>query len=252
MNITLKSMFVFLATLLAGTVAAQSTYPDRQVRLVVPLATGGAPDTSARVLAQKLSEMWGKAVVVENSPGAAGSIASARVAKAAPDGYTLLYSGDAAMTTNVTLYDKLGYEPLKDFIPITVVVLSTNILVVHPSVKANNPRELAALAKSSPGALSYASGGSGTSQHLGGELFKTMAGVDITHIPYKTNPLQDVITGRVSMSFANVVLALPLIRDGRLRPLAVSSMKRWSATPDIPTMDESGNPGSMPWPGSAC
>jgi tripartite-type tricarboxylate transporter receptor subunit TctC len=179
-------------------------------------------------------------------PGAVGNLGAARVAKAAPDGHTLVSTGDAAMTTNVTLYGKqLPYDPAKDFAPITLVALSTNILVVHPSVPARNVKELVALAKAHPGKLSYASAGSGSSQHLGGELLKKRAAIDMVHIPYKGAPLatQDVIAGRVEMTFGNVTQMLPQVRAGKLRGIAVSSLKRWPAVPDVPTVAESGYPG---------
>jgi tripartite-type tricarboxylate transporter receptor subunit TctC len=225
--------------------AAQSGYPGKPVRFIVQFPPGSAPDITARLVGEQLSQSWGQPVLIENMLGAGGGIGAAHVARSAPDGYTLLFSGDAAMTTNVSLYEKLPYDPLKDFSPITLAVLSTNVLVVHPSVQARNVQELIALAKSQPGKLSYASAGSGTSQHLGGELLKQMAGVDIVHIPYKGGPaaIQDVVAGRVPMMFANIVTALPPVRDGKLRGLAVSSLKRWPATPDLPTMAESGLPG---------
>jgi tripartite-type tricarboxylate transporter receptor subunit TctC len=188
-----------------------------------------------------LNEYWGQPVVVENLPGAVGNLAAARVAKAPSDGYTIISSGDAAMTTNVTLFGKqLPYDPTRDFAPIMLVALSTNILTVHPSVPAKNVRELVALAKTSPGKLSYASAGNGSSQHLGGELLKKIASVNIVHIPYKGGPLaaQDVMTGTVEMTFGNIVTMLPLVRSGRLRAIAVSSLKRWPHIPDVPAVAE--------------
>jgi tripartite-type tricarboxylate transporter receptor subunit TctC len=190
--------------------------------------------------------MWGQPVIVENGPGASGNVGAARVAKAAPDGYTLVASGDAAMTTNVTLYGKqLSYDPVKDFAPVMLVVLSTNVLTVHPSLPARNVKELITVAKAHPGKLSYASTGSGTSQHLGGELLKKMAGIDIVHVPYKgaAPVMQDLMSGRIEMTFGNIVAMMPPVREGRLRGLAVSSQKRWAALPDIPTVAESGLPG---------
>jgi tripartite-type tricarboxylate transporter receptor subunit TctC len=200
----------------------------------------------ARVISQKLNELWGQPVIIENVPGSAGNLGAARVAKSAPDGYTMVASGDAAMTTNATLYGKqLPYEPLKDFAPVMLVVLSTNVLTVHPSIPASNVRELVALAKAHPGKLSYASTGNGTSQHLGGELLKKMAGIDIVHVPYKgpTPIMQDMMSGRVEMTFGNIIAMMPPVRQGRLRGLAVSSLKRWPSLPDIPTVAESGYPG---------
>jgi len=234
----------FLALGIAGAAAAQ-TYPDRPVRLIVPFSAGAPADIMARVVTSKLSESWGKPVVLEHVPGLVGSIGAERVAKAPADGYTFLVSGDAAMTTNVTLYPNLPYHPLKQLAPITLAVESTNILVVPPSLPVQNVAELVALAKAQPGKLSYASAGSGSSQHLAGELFKAMAGVDFVHVPYKGAPqaMQDLLGGRVAFNFANVAVALPLVKEGRLRGLAVSSRKRWPSVPHLPTMDEAGLPG---------
>jgi tripartite-type tricarboxylate transporter receptor subunit TctC len=224
---------------------AQPTYPDRPVRIVVPFGAGAPADIISRLTGAKLMEWWRQPVVIDNVPGAAGTVGAARVAKTAADGYTLLMSGDAAMTTAVTLYDKLAYDPLKDFVPITLATLSTNILVVHPSVPARSVQELVALAKANPGTLTYASTGSGTSQHLGGELLKKMAGIDLAHVPYKAvgGLLQDLLAGRVGMNFGNIANMLPLVREGKLRALAVSSSKRWGAIPEIPTVAEAGYPG---------
>jgi tripartite-type tricarboxylate transporter receptor subunit TctC len=200
----------------------------------------------ARVVGQRLSEFWGQPVVVENLPGAVGNLGAARVAKAEPDGHTILASGDAAMTTNVTLFGKqLPYDPVKDFAPITLVALSTNVLAVHPSVPARNVKELVALARAQPGKLSYASSGNGSSQHLAGELLKKVASIDIVHVPYKgpTLSVQDVMAGRVEMTFGNILNTLPQLRNGRLRAIAVSSLKRWPPIPDVPTVAESGYPG---------
>jgi tripartite-type tricarboxylate transporter receptor subunit TctC len=211
------------------------------VRIVTGFVPGSPADIMARVVGQKLNEYWGQPVVVENLPGAVGNLAAARVAKAPSDGYTIISSGDAAMTTNVTLFGKqLPYDPTRDFAPITLVALSTNILAVHPSVPAKNVKELVAIAKARPGKLSYASAGNGSSQHLGGELLKKVAGVDIVHIPYKGGPpaVQDVMTGTVEMTFGNIVTTLPHARSGRLRPIAVTSLKRWPHIPDVPAIAE--------------
>ncbi len=225
--------------------AAQSSYPEKPIRIIVQTPPGAAPDILARLLGQHLTEAWGKPVIVENAPGAAGIVAAEKLAKSAPDGYTLGMPGDAPMTTNVTLYGKLPYDPLRDFAHITIVAETMNMLVVHPSVPAKNVQELIALAKSQPGKLNYATAGSGTSQHLGGEMMKSMAGVDILHIPYKSaiQGIQSVLGGEVTMTFGNVVTALPYVRDGRLRALAVTSSKRSLEAPDVPTMAESGIPG---------
>jgi tripartite-type tricarboxylate transporter receptor subunit TctC len=222
---------------------AQDRYPEKPVRIVVPFPAGSAPDVVARVLADDYGNAWKQPVLVENVPGAAGSVAAERVARAPADGYTLLLSGDAAMTTNVALYEKLAYAPLRDFAPISLVVETPNVLVVHPDVPARSVQELVALAKSQPGKLTYASAGSGTSQHLAGELFNRAAGVAVTHVPYKgPQAVQDVMAGRVTMVFGNVVTTLPQVRDGRLRALAVTSNARVELVPDLPTMAEAGLP----------
>jgi tripartite-type tricarboxylate transporter receptor subunit TctC len=220
---------------------AQSGYPEKAVRIVAGFVPGATADVMARVVGQKLSEYWGQPVVVENLPGAVGNLGAARVAKAAPDGYTIVVSGDAAMTTNVTLFGKqLPYDPTRDFAPITMVALSTNVFAVHPSVPAKSVKELVALAKASPGKLSYASSGNGSSQHLAGEFLKKVASIDIVHIPYKgpTFAVQDVMTGTVEMTFGNIVNTLPHVRSGRLRAIAVSSLKRWPHIPDVPAVAE--------------
>ena len=238
---------VFGLWMLTPSLVPAQSYPEKPVRIIVGFIAGGSgADLIARLVGPKLSEWWRQPVIVENIPGQVGSIGAARVAKAPPDGHTIVATGDAAMTTNVALYGKqLPYDPTKDLVPITLVALSTNILVVHPSVPARNVKELVALAKANPGKLSYGSAGSGSSQHLGGELLKKRAGVDIVHIPYKGGPLamQDVMTGRVEMTFGNIVQMLPQVQSGRLRGIAVSSLKRWPAVPDIPTVAESGYPG---------
>jgi len=240
------NMFVLMGLLLAMAGAtAQSGYPEKTVRLVAPFPGGSTPDFFGRIIGQKFTEAWGRQVVVENVPGAAGSVAAERVAKSAPDGYTLLFSGDAAMTTNVSLYPKLAYSPLRDFIPIMNFVETPNILVIHPSVPVKNVKELVALAKSRPGQLTYASTGSGTSQHLAGVLMASMGAIDIVHIPYKGIPqvMTDIVSGRVALWFGNIVGTLPQVRSGKLRGLAVSSLKKSSAIPELPTMAEAGYPG---------
>lgn len=220
---------------------AQSGYPEKAVRIVAGFVPGAPADVMARVVGQKLSEYWSQPVIVENLPGAVGNLGAARVAKSPPDGYTLVASGDAAMTTNVTLFGKqLPYDPTRDFAPITMIALSTNVFAVHPSVPAKNVKELVALAKASPGKLSYASSGNGSSQHLAGELLKKVAAVNIVHIPYKgpTLSVQDVMTGTVEMTFGNIVNTLPHVRSGRLKAIAVSSLKRWPHIPDVPAVAE--------------
>jgi tripartite-type tricarboxylate transporter receptor subunit TctC len=225
-------------------VSAQTAYPEKPVRVVAPFPAGTAADISARIMTQKLAELWAKPVVVENVPGAAGSVAAERVAKSTPDGYTLLFSGDAAMTTNVTIYPKLAYDPLRDFAPIMNVVETPNILVVHPSLPARSVKELVALAKSRPGEITYGSSGAGTSQHLAGALLASRASVDLTHVPYKdgAQAMADIVGGRITMIFGNTLFTLPQVRAGKLRAVAVSSLKRVPVAPELPTIAESGYP----------
>ncbi len=215
------------------------------MRVVAPFPAGSGTDISARIVTQKLSELWAKPVVVENVPGAGGSVGAERVAKSAQDGYTLLFSGDAAMTTNVTLYPKLGYDPLRDFAPIMIFLETPNVLVVHPSLPVKSVKELVALAKSRPGEITYASSGAGTSTHLAGALLASRAAVELSHIPYKDTAvaMTDVIGGRVTMYFGNTLFTMPQVRTGKVRAIAVSSLKRIPVERELPTIAESGYPG---------
>lgn len=240
-----KSTLLFTALFTAFGASAQTSYPEKAVRIVVPFPPGSAPDVITRVVSQKFSEAWAKPVVVENVAGAAGSVAAERVARSAPDGYTLVFSGDAAMTTNVTLYSKLAYDPLRDFAPIMNFVETPNILIVHPSLPVKNVKELVALAKSRPGEITYASSGAGTSQHLAGALLSNRAGVELSHVPYKDAGLamSDIIGGRITMQFGNTLTTMPQVQAGKVRAIAVSSLKRIPAAPELPTVAESGYPG---------
>jgi len=237
-------MFGLLALLIAGSPAAQTKYPEKPIHLVLGFPPGSQPDMVARLLGQKLAEALNKPVVVENVIGAAGNIAADRVAKAAPDGYTLGLLGQGQMVVNPSLY-KLTYDTVKDFAPVSQVYTSTNVLIVHNTVPAKSVKELVTLAKAQPGALTFASGGSGSSNHMAAELLKSVAGVDIRHIPYKGVVLSipDVLAGRVMMMFSPPPAVLPLVRKGKLRALAVSSLKRSSLVPELPTIAESGYPG---------
>jgi tripartite-type tricarboxylate transporter receptor subunit TctC len=232
-----------LAAALAQTASAQQ-YPVKPVRIIVPYLAGGAVDFVGRTLAQKLTESWGQPVVVENRPGAGSNLGAEIIARAPPDGYTL-YVGGAANTVNVTLYHKLSFDFVKDLAPISLVTIAPNILVVHPSVPARSVKQLIALAKSKPGALNYASAGNASSNHLCGELFKTMAGVDIVHVPYKggSGAVTALLSGEVTMYFGTMPSSLPNARAGRLRALAITSAKRSQTVPDLPTISESGLPG---------
>ena len=238
---TISTMALLFTALGAS---AQTGYPEKPVRVVAPFPAGTGADISARIVTQKLSELWGKPVVVENVPGASGSVGAERVAKSAPDGYTLLFSGDAAMTTNVSLYSKLAYEPLRDFAPIMNFVETPNVLIVHPSLPVKSVKEIVALAKSRPGEITYASSGAGTSQHLGGALLASRAGVELSHVPYKDAAvaMSDVIGGRVTMFFGGSLFTLPQVRAGKVRAIAVSSLKRIPVVPELPTVAESGYP----------
>src|SRR2546426_4458901 len=229
-------MFGLLALLIVGSPAAQTTYPEKPIRIVIGFPPGGPTDIVARLFGQKFAEAWGKPVLVENVTGAAGNIAADRVAKAPPDGYTLGLLTDAQIVVNPGLY-KLPHDPAKDFVPISQVCVTPTILVVHNAAPAKSVRELVALAKARPGELTFASGGSGTSAHLPGELLKSMAGINISHIPYKGAVLAipDLLGGRITMMFSPVSIVLPLVRDGKLRALAVTSLKRSSAAPELPT-----------------
>jgi tripartite-type tricarboxylate transporter receptor subunit TctC len=235
----------------AGAALAQGNYPEQSVRILVGFTPGVAPDVAARLLADKLAEALGKPVVVENVTGAGGNIGATRVAKAAPDGYTLGMVGNGTLIFSPSMYEKLGFDPVKDFAPIAQIFVAANLLVVPSDSPAKTLPELVALARAQPGKLTYAHAGVGTSQHLGAELFKFMARVDIQPIAYRgtTVLLPDLLAGRVSMSFGNIVNVLPLVRDGRLRAFAVTSIKRSALAPDLPTMAESGYPGfeAVPW-----
>ena len=251
----MKNAFRLLAALalsLASLVAhAQPTYPEKPVRIIVGFPAGVAPDIAARVLAEKLAEAWGKPVVVENVTGAGGNIGADRVAKAAPDGYTLGMVGNGSLIFSPGMYEKLAFDPLKDFTPVAQIFVAANALVVPVDSPIKSLPELVATARAQPGKLTYGHAGAGTSQHLGAELFKVMAQVDIQPIAYRgtTALLPDLLAGRITMSFANVANALALVREGKLRAFAVTSAKRSASAPDLPTMAESGYPGfeAVPW-----
>ena len=241
---TASFLLAMLAVQTAFAADAQS-YPTKPVRMVIPFPAGGTTDILGRVAAQKLSEALGQQVIPDNRPGASGNIGTEQVAKAPPDGYTLLTAPGSTLTIHPSLYPKLGFDPLKDFAPITILAGVPNLLVVHPSLPARNVKDLIALAKSKPDALNYASTGAGQSTHLSMELFKSMAGVKIVHVPYKGSApaVTDLLGGHVPMMFDNMPSALPHVKAGKLRALGVSTAKRSSTAPDVPTVAESGLPG---------
>jgi tripartite-type tricarboxylate transporter receptor subunit TctC len=236
---------VALATLLAALPARAQTWPGKPIRLIVPYPAGGTADLLGRKIGQKLGETLGQHVVIENRAGAGGGIGADLVAKAKPDGYTLLMGTIATHAINPNLYPDLAYDAVRDFAPIALVAAMPNLLVVNPSVPAGNVRELIALAKSKPGELAFASAGSGTTQHLSGELFKKMAGVDMMHIPYKGNApaVADLVGGQVQVMFDNIPISLQQVRAGKLRALAVTGPKRNPVLPDVPTIAEAALPG---------
>lgn len=233
----------FASQTLVANAQSESAYPAKPVRIIVGFTPGSATDVTARVFAQKFSESFGVAFNVENMPGAAGAVSAARVAKLPPDGYTLLYGANGALTIAPSLMSKLQYDPTTDFAPIGQLLTMASIFAVNNDVPAKSVQELIALARSRPGQLSYASPGAGTPQHIAGELIKIIAKVDITHVPYKGAVFTDVLSGRVTMTLQNFGSIMPVVREGRLRGLAVTSLKRSPSIPHLPTMDESGFPG---------
>ena len=239
----LSALSLALAALWSAPAFAQ-TYPAKPMHIVVGFSSGAATDSVARMLAQKFTDSWGMQVVVENVPGAGGNAAGSRVAKAAPDGYTLGLFIEQQMVVNPSLYT-MPFDPIKDFSPVSKVAATSLMLSVNNAVPARSVRELVALAKASPGKLTYASGGSGSAPHVATELFRAASGIDIRHIPYKgvTQAIPDVLQGRVDMMFSPIQNVLAQVRDGKLRPLAVTSLKRSTVVPDIPTIAESGYPG---------
>ena len=233
------------ALLGAPSALAQAPFPTKPVRLVVPFPAGGTTDILARAAAQKLSETLGQQVIVDNRPGAGGNIGAELVAKAQADGYTLLMGTVGTHAINPSLYAKMPYDHVKDFAPVILVAGVPNVLVVNPDLPFKTVADVVAYAKANPGKLNFASSGSGTSIHLSGELFKVMAGVQMTHVPYKGSApaLTDLIGGQVQLMFDNLPSALPQIKGGKLRAVAVTSTTRAAALPDVPTVAESGLPG---------
>jgi tripartite-type tricarboxylate transporter receptor subunit TctC len=230
-----------LVLLFAGGTCAAQTYPVKPIRFVVPFPAGGIADVFARVIGQKLNDAWSQPVIVENRPGAGGNIGAEAVAKAPPDGYTMVMGSIGTHAVNVSLFKKIPYDPIRDFAPVALVLEADGLLVLHPSVPANTVKELIELAKSRPGQIAYASAGNGTASHLAGELFKSMAQIDMVHVPYKGNvpAITDLIGGQTSLLFGTMPTVLPQVQAGRLKALAVTGSKRSPAAPNVPAIAES-------------
>ncbi|HXD41747.1 MAG TPA: tripartite tricarboxylate transporter substrate binding protein [Ramlibacter sp.] len=233
------------AACLAAPAAAQSAYPNKGLRVIVPFPAGGASDTLGRMVAQHLSQAWGQPAIVENRAGAGGNIGAEAGAKAPPDGYTLTLAAAGFMAVNPSIYPKLNYDSANDFQPVALLVKAPLLLVVNPKVLAQNTRELIDLAKRSPAKVTIGNGGTGTAQHLGGVSFAMAAGIDVTHVPYKGSApaTNDLLGGVFDAQFDNLVTLVPFVKSGKLRALAVSSTRRVAALPDVPTLAESVLPG---------
>jgi tripartite-type tricarboxylate transporter receptor subunit TctC len=243
MRVLIVAMSLALAAFSATSHAADASYPTKPVRLLVGFSPGGGTDVAARIIAKKLSETWSQQVVVDNRAGAGGLLAFELVAKANPDGYTLL-AASPSFAIQPSIAAKLPYDPIRDFAPITVASAAPYILVLYPGVEAKSVKELIAFAKANPGKLNYASGGIGSAQHLAAELFGIMAGVNMVHVPFKgAVSVPDVIAGRVQVLFSGVPQALPHLQAGRLRAVGVTTPKRSAAVPNVPTIAEAGVPG---------
>lgn len=238
----MKRLLIIIAGILlcAGRTMAQD-YPAKPIRFIIPLAPGGGGDILARSIAQKLNEKWGQPVIVDNRPGGGGVIGTEVVAKAPADGYTILMIA-TNHTVNPSLIPKLPYDAIADFAPVTQLTASPNILVLHPSLPAASLKELIALARQRPGQLNYSSAGNGTAGHLAAELMKMMAKIDVVHVPYKAAPqaLSDLVSGQIQLQFSNLMTALPHVKSGRLRGIAVTTLQRSPAIPELPTMDQAG------------
>jgi tripartite-type tricarboxylate transporter receptor subunit TctC len=246
---TSTSRFI-VAIALSGAASAvfAQAYPAKNVRLIAPFPPGGTTDVLSRIVAQKLSDTLGRQVVVENRPGAGGNLGHELAAKTPADGYSLVMSSNAALVTNPFLYKRLGFDPLNDFAPISVVAKAGQVLAVHPTVPVKNVKDLIALAKANPGKLNFGSGGRGTPAHVAGEIFKSVTGINIIHVPYKGGILavMDVVAGQIDITFADMAPAVPQIKSGKLRALAVTTDERSAALPDVPTMVQAGIKGSSP------
>ncbi|WP_353237201.1 tripartite tricarboxylate transporter substrate binding protein [Limnohabitans sp.] len=228
--------------LLSSPAALAQAFPNKPLRLICPFPPGGAVDIASRAIAQELSKNLGQPVTVENRPGAGGNIGGAEAARANPDGYTIFMTTSGIQAINPVLYAKMPFDPNKDLVPVSALVSLNNVLVLHPSIKANSVPEVIAMARSQPGAMNYASSGSGTSIHMSGEMFKSLTGVNITHIPYKGSApaMTDLLGGQVMMMFDNIPSAIPHIKSGKLKALATTGSKRDPLLPELPTLAEAG------------
>lgn len=255
MKLNLKTARLILAvgTVLVASQAWAQAYPDRPVRVVVPFPAASATDVLARTIGQKLSEKWRQPVVIDNRPGAGGNLGTDLAAKAPADGYTILM-GTVANAISATLYKKLSYNFIKDFDPVTMVATTPLVLVANPKFPGSTVKDVISYARAKPGELNFSSGGTGTSNHLAGEMFKSMTGINMVHVPYKGTPAaySDLLAGQVSLMFDNIVAVMPHIKAGSLKPIAVTSANRVPSLPDVPTMAESGVPGfdAVSWIGA--
>jgi tripartite-type tricarboxylate transporter receptor subunit TctC len=245
MNRSIARLAAALAALAATSLALAQPYPVRSIKMIVPFPPAGSTDISARAVAGKLGERLGQAVIIENRPGAGGNIGTDVAAKAPPDGYTLIVGTVGTHAINSSLYSKMPYDHIRDFAPVVLLSTTPNVLVMSPSFPANSVADVIRLAKSKPGELNFASSGAGTSIHLSGEMFKSMAGLDMTHIPYKGSApmLIDLMSGQVNMAFDNLSASMVHIKAGKLKALATTGATRSAALPDLPTVSEAGLPG---------
>jgi tripartite-type tricarboxylate transporter receptor subunit TctC len=245
MNRSLARLAAAFAAMAATSLALAQPYPTRSIKMIVPFPPAGSTDISARAVAGKLGERLGQAVIIENKPGAGGNIGTDVAAKAPPDGYTIIVGTVGTHAINSSLYSKMPYDNIRDFAPVVLLSTTPNVLVMSPSFPANSVADVIRLAKSKPGELNFASSGAGTSIHLSGEMFKSMAGLDMTHIPYKGSApmLIDLMSGQVNMAFDNLSASMVHIKAGKLKALATTGATRSAALPDLPTVSEAGLPG---------
>jgi tripartite-type tricarboxylate transporter receptor subunit TctC len=238
----LRTVLSSIVLSLAAASASAQTFPSKTIRLICPFPPGGAVDIASRAIAHEMTKSLGQTVAVENRPGAGGNVGGVEAARAAPDGYTMYMTTSGIQAINPVLYKKMPFDPNKELTPVAALVSLSNVLVLHPSVKANSVADVIAMAKANPGGLNYASSGNGTSIHMSAEMFKHLTGVNIVHVPYKGSApaVADLLGGQVQMMFDNIPSALPHIKAGKLRPLATTGARRDPALPDVPTVAEAG------------